>query len=50
METKHTNSEIAGDFDLWVEFYDVNGTRAEFDAMTLHERLEMINDSYPDHE
>lgn len=43
MNHEHTNSKIAADFDLWVEFYDVNGTRPEFDAMTFDERLEMLD-------
>lgn len=43
-----TNNEVASDFNLWQEYFDVDGTmsEAEFDAMSIEEREAMIEDAY----
>ena len=47
-EAYKTNSEIAGDFYLWGEYFDTQATmsRTEFDALTIDQREQMIEDVF----
>lgn len=46
--TKPTYKEIAACFDLWGEYYDPDATftEAEFNSMTLEDRIAWITDAY----
>ena len=44
----HTNTEIATSYALWVEYVDADGTttRGEFDAMTVEQKLALIEAAF----
>lgn len=44
----HTNNEIATNYALWVEYVDADGTttRAEFDAMSIEQKLALIEAAF----
>jgi hypothetical protein len=41
--------EKVTDFGLWQEYLDPDGhtTKAEFDAMTIEEKLKFVHDTWP---
>lgn len=47
---KHTNEEIASDFDLWGEYVDPHATMTEeqFEEMSVEEKVKIIEDIWPD--
>jgi hypothetical protein len=51
MTSEHpTNDQIARDWDLWCDYIDPNAamSRAEFDAMTVEQRVALIEEIFPD--
>ena len=44
----HTNTEIATNYALWVEYVDADGTntQAEFDAMSTEQKLALIEAAF----
>lgn len=47
---KYTNEQIANDLNLWNEYFNTAALMRdeEFHAMTVDERLEMLNEAYPE--
>ena len=45
---KHTNTEIATSYALWIEYFDTDGnmTEAEFDAMSTEQKLALIEAAF----
>lgn len=46
---KYTNEQIANDWNLWIEYVDVDGSmdREEWEALTTTERIEWIESCFP---
>ena len=46
--SRHTNNEIATNWNLWQEYVDTdaNMTEAEFYALTIRERVSMIAECF----
>ena len=49
MPNDPTRTEIANSYALWVEYVDPqeHGTEAEFDAMTIEEKVEFQREMWP---
>lgn len=48
--SKYTNAQIAGSLELWNEYFNTSGlmTDDEFNAMSIDERIAMLDKAYPD--
>lgn len=46
---QYTDEEIASNYTLWQEYADPHGTmsEAEFDAMTIAEKVAMLSEMFP---
>ena len=44
----HTNTEIATSYALWIEYFDTDAAMSEeeFNAMSIEEKLEMLNSAF----
>ena len=47
---KYTNAQIAASLELWDEYFNTSGlmSEEEFQAMSLAERIAMLDEAYPD--
>lgn len=48
--SQYTNAQIAANLELWNEYFNTSGlmTDDEFRAMSLDERIAMLDKAYPD--
>ena len=48
--SQYTNAQIAASLELWNEYFNTSGlmTDDEFRAMSLDERIAMLDKAYPD--
>jgi hypothetical protein len=44
--SKYTNTQIAGNWDLWTQYVNASGaqSREQWDALTIDERLAIISE------
>lgn len=46
---KYANAQIAADEDLWDEYFNTSAfPENDFNALTYDERLELLNEAYPE--